>query len=109
MAVPSDPSVYSKKEGEIEKESPDYIIHIYFDRYYYSVKGPVQTIVFNDLKEDGFRTASRETGLDWAHASLILQQLGKFHATSMVLAKKVNLFHLLCSRTSVWSALLSIT
>lgn len=51
----------------------------------------MQTIVFNDLKVDGFRTASREAGLDWAHASLILQQLGKFHATSMVLAKKVNL------------------
>ncbi|KAH8404810.1 hypothetical protein KR222_004250 [Zaprionus bogoriensis] len=59
-------------------------------KYYHSVKAPVQTIVFNDLKVDGFRTASREAGLDWAHASLILQQLGKFHATSMVLAKKVR-------------------
>ncbi|KAH8404899.1 hypothetical protein KR222_010058 [Zaprionus bogoriensis] len=57
-------------------------------KYYHSVKAPVQTIVINDLKVDGFRTASRESGLDWAHASLILQKLGKFHATSMVLAKK---------------------
>ncbi|KAL7738779.1 hypothetical protein ACLKA6_014554 [Drosophila palustris] len=57
-------------------------------KYYHSVKTPVQTIVFHDLKVEGFRTASRETGLDWAHASLILQQLGQFHATSMVLAKK---------------------
>ncbi|KAH8298382.1 hypothetical protein KR018_012191, partial [Drosophila ironensis] len=57
-------------------------------RYYHSVKTPVQTIVFSDLKVEGFKVASREAGLDWNHASLILQQLGKFHATSMVLAKK---------------------
>ncbi|BFF93391.1 uncharacterized protein DMAD_11252 [Drosophila madeirensis] len=57
-------------------------------KYYHSVKGPVQTIVFSDLKVEGFGVASRETGLDWNHASLILQQLGKFHATSMVLAQK---------------------
>lgn len=58
------------------------------------MKGPVQTIVFNDLKVEGFRTASREAGLDWAHASLILKQLGKLHATSLVLAKKVSAFHI---------------
>ncbi|XP_062133619.1 uncharacterized protein LOC133843874 [Drosophila sulfurigaster albostrigata] len=57
-------------------------------KYYHSIKTPVQTIVFNDLKVDGFKVASREAGLDWDHASLILQQLGKFHATSMVLAQK---------------------
>ncbi|XP_016961690.1 uncharacterized protein LOC108032380 [Drosophila biarmipes] len=56
-------------------------------RYYYSVKKPAQTIVFGDLKALGYKVASRESGLDWNHASLILQQLGKFHATSMVLAK----------------------
>ncbi|XP_017151091.1 uncharacterized protein LOC108161360 [Drosophila miranda] len=57
-------------------------------KYYHSVKGPVQTIVFSDLKVEGFKVASRESGLDFNHASLILQQLGKFHATSMVLAQK---------------------
>ncbi|XP_016992329.2 uncharacterized protein [Drosophila takahashii] len=57
-------------------------------KYYHSVKTPVQTIVFSDLKVEGYKVASREAGLDWNHASLILQQLGKFHATSMVLAKK---------------------
>ncbi|KAH8334617.1 hypothetical protein KR059_012407 [Drosophila kikkawai] len=57
-------------------------------KYYHSVKAPVQTIVFSDLKVEGYKVASREAGLDWNHASLILQQLGKFHATSMVLAKK---------------------
>ncbi|XP_030376720.1 uncharacterized protein LOC115625714 [Scaptodrosophila lebanonensis] len=56
--------------------------------YYYAIKEPIQTIVFNDLKVDGYKVASRVDGLDWAHGSLILQQLGKFHATSMVLAKK---------------------
>ncbi|TDG43443.1 hypothetical protein AWZ03_010145 [Drosophila navojoa] len=57
-------------------------------KYYYSVKTPMQTIVFNDLKVDGFKLAACGTSLDWDHASLILQQLGKLHATSMVLAKK---------------------
>ncbi|ALC38389.1 CG9498 [Drosophila busckii] len=57
-------------------------------KYFHAIKTPVQTIVFGDLKLQGFRTASREAGLDWEHASMILQQLGKFHATSMVLAKK---------------------
>lgn len=49
----------------------------------------MQTIVFNDLKVDGYKLASCGASLDWEHASLILQQLGKLHATSMVLAKKV--------------------
>lgn len=49
----------------------------------------MQTIVFNDLKVDGFKLAACGTSLDWDHASMILQQLGKLHATSMVLAKKV--------------------
>ncbi|XP_064554012.1 uncharacterized protein LOC135439252 [Drosophila montana] len=57
-------------------------------KYYHSVKAPVQTIVFDDLKVDGFKLASRENCLDWAHSTLILKQLGKLHATSMVLAKK---------------------
>ncbi|XP_034099229.2 uncharacterized protein LOC117564519 [Drosophila albomicans] len=57
-------------------------------KYYHSITKPVQTIVFNDLKVDGFKVASREAGLDWNHASLVLQQLAKFHATSMVLAQK---------------------
>ncbi|KAM7347472.1 uncharacterized protein ACRADG_007038 [Cochliomyia hominivorax] len=55
---------------------------------FYATKSPVQTIVFNDLKVDGFTVASRQDGLDWNHSTLILQQLAKFHATSMVLAKK---------------------
>jgi len=67
------------------------IIIISYLRYYHSVKTPVQTIVFSDLKVEGYKVASREAGLDWNHASLILQQLGKFHATSMVLAKKVGM------------------
>ncbi|TMW39629.1 hypothetical protein DOY81_015291, partial [Sarcophaga bullata] len=55
---------------------------------FYATKSPVQTIVFNDLKVDGFTVASRQNGLDWNHSVLILQQLAKFHAASMVLAKK---------------------
>lgn len=63
----------------------------------YALKSPVQTIVFNDLKVDGFQVASRQDGLDWNHCELILQQLGKFHAASMVMAKKVSSILLLLS------------
>uniref|UniRef100_W8C416 CHK kinase-like domain-containing protein n=1 Tax=Ceratitis capitata TaxID=7213 RepID=W8C416_CERCA len=55
---------------------------------FYAVKAPIQTIVFNDLKVDGFTVASRQDQLDWAHSELILQNLGQLHATSMVLAKR---------------------
>ncbi|XP_065364309.1 uncharacterized protein LOC135957488 [Calliphora vicina] len=55
---------------------------------FYATKSPVQTIVFNDLKVDGFTVASRQDGLDWNHSVMILDKLAKFHATSMVLAKK---------------------
>ncbi|XP_073832379.1 uncharacterized protein [Musca autumnalis] len=55
---------------------------------FYATKSPMQTIVFNDLTVDGFKVASRQNGLDWNHSVLILEQLAKFHATSMVLLKK---------------------
>ncbi|XP_037932008.1 uncharacterized protein LOC119666802 [Teleopsis dalmanni] len=56
---------------------------------YYTIKSPTQTIVFDDLQVDGFKLAARQDGLDWHHSLLLLQQLGKFHATSMVLARKL--------------------
>ncbi|XP_061402293.1 uncharacterized protein LOC133338124 [Musca vetustissima] len=55
---------------------------------FYAIKSPMQTIVFNDLTVEGFKVASRQDGLDWNHSILILEQLAKFHATSMVLLKK---------------------
>ncbi|XP_037937470.1 uncharacterized protein LOC119671046 [Teleopsis dalmanni] len=57
-------------------------------KLYHAIKAPIQTVVFNDLKVEGFDTASRHEGLDWLHSKLILEQLGKFHATSMVLAHR---------------------
>ncbi|XP_075156629.1 uncharacterized protein LOC142229920 [Haematobia irritans] len=55
---------------------------------FYTLKKPIQTIIFNDLTVEGYRNASRYTGLDWNHSVMILQKLAKFHATSMVLLKK---------------------
>lgn len=55
---------------------------------YYATKAPIRTIVLTDLKTEGFAIASRQEQLDWAHCELILQQLGRLHATSMVLAKR---------------------
>ncbi|XP_037931998.1 uncharacterized protein LOC119666791 [Teleopsis dalmanni] len=61
-------------------------------RLYFSLKEPIKTLVFEDLCDKGFEVASRESGLDVAHARLVLQKLAQFHATSMVLAKKVVQF-----------------
>ncbi|XP_054731372.1 uncharacterized protein LOC129239687 [Anastrepha obliqua] len=55
---------------------------------YYAIKSPMQTIVFDDLKVDGFTIASRQDQLDWEHSELILRQVGRLHATSMVLMNR---------------------
>ncbi|XP_054087223.1 uncharacterized protein LOC105215606 [Zeugodacus cucurbitae] len=55
---------------------------------YYAIKAPTRTIVLTDLKPDGFAVASRQEQLDWDHSELILQQTGRLHATSMVLAQR---------------------
>ncbi|XP_013117551.2 uncharacterized protein LOC106094858 [Stomoxys calcitrans] len=57
-------------------------------KFFYTTKSPLPIIVFNDLKTEGYQLASRQKGLDWHHSSLVLKQLAKFHATSMVLLKK---------------------
>ncbi|XP_075158017.1 uncharacterized protein LOC142231287 [Haematobia irritans] len=54
---------------------------------FYTTKSPMQTMVFNDLKFEGFKMHSRFTGLDWNHSLMVLQKLAKFHAASMVLIK----------------------
>ncbi|XP_050328956.1 uncharacterized protein LOC126758645 [Bactrocera neohumeralis] len=54
----------------------------------YAVKAPTRTIVFTDLKPEGFVLASRQDQLDWAHCELILQQTARLHATSMILAQR---------------------
>ncbi|XP_018800063.1 PREDICTED: uncharacterized protein LOC108975792 [Bactrocera latifrons] len=55
---------------------------------YYATKSPINTLVFTDLKNEGFRVAPRQDQLDWAHCELILQQTARLHATSMILAQR---------------------
>ncbi|XP_039962258.1 uncharacterized protein LOC120775922 [Bactrocera tryoni] len=57
-------------------------------RCFYTTREPIQTIVFDDLTQYGYKLASRQNGLDEEHCVVILQKLGKFHATSMVLMEK---------------------
>ena len=59
-------------------------------RLYHSLKTPVNTLVFEDLAETHFEMASREKGLDLAHSLLVMNKLGKLHATSVKLFKKVK-------------------
>lgn len=61
----------------------------------YTTREPMQTIVFDDLTQYGYKLASRQHGLDEQHCVVLLRKLGKFHATSMVLLEKV-------SRTREW-------
>ncbi|KAG6456622.1 uncharacterized protein LOC115447648 [Manduca sexta] len=60
-----------------------------------------ETIAIVGLQESGFRFHDRFHKLDFAHASLVMKYLAKFHALSFILAKKYprefeeirNLFH----------------
>lgn len=56
-------------------------------RYFYSTRDPVKLIVFEDLKERGFRMADRNEGLDMDHCALVMKKLGKLHASSYALAQ----------------------
>jgi len=53
------------------------------------LKKPINTFIFEDLKESGYSVASRDLGLNMEHSTLVLERLAKFHAISMMLAKKV--------------------
>uniref|UniRef100_A0A1A9X258 CHK domain-containing protein n=1 Tax=Glossina brevipalpis TaxID=37001 RepID=A0A1A9X258_9MUSC len=50
---------------------------------FYSTCEPMQTIVFDDLTQYGYRLASRQDGLNEEHCKITLEKLGKFHAASM--------------------------
>ncbi|XP_017055021.1 uncharacterized protein LOC108097315 [Drosophila ficusphila] len=54
----------------------------------YTTREPIQTIVFDDLTQYGYKLASRQSGLNEEHCVVILRKLGKFHAASMLLAEK---------------------
>lgn len=52
---------------------------------------PVKTLVFEDLSSLGYRTASRESGMDECHAIMVLRRLAQFHSVSVVAMEKVDL------------------
>ncbi|XP_063696978.1 uncharacterized protein LOC134827987 [Culicoides brevitarsis] len=43
------------------------------------------TIIFNDLKQEGYELADRLNGLDEDHIQLLMRKIAKFHAFSMIL------------------------
>lgn len=57
---------------------------------FYTTREPIQTIVFDDLTQYGYKLANRQSGLNEEHCVVILKKLGKFHASSMVLVEKVS-------------------
>ncbi|KAM7347494.1 uncharacterized protein ACRADG_007062 [Cochliomyia hominivorax] len=54
----------------------------------FTKRKPLQTIVFDDLTQYGYKLANRLSGLDEEHCITILKKLAKFHASSMVLIKR---------------------
>lgn len=53
-----------------------------------AVDSKTQTLVFEDLKERGFKTGNCKIGLDQSHVDIILRKVAKFHACSMVLQEQ---------------------
>lgn len=49
---------------------------------------PNKLMVFNDMKELGYKMIDRKKGLDFDHCKLLLQKLADFHATSMVFLRE---------------------
>jgi hypothetical protein len=58
---------------------------------------PSYAIVMEDLKVQGFKMAERTSGLDMNHCLLVMRELGRYHAASVVLHEKepehVRYFH----------------
>ncbi|XP_037783235.1 LOW QUALITY PROTEIN: uncharacterized protein LOC119579470 [Penaeus monodon] len=56
--------------------------------YHYSKSEEREIIMLEDLTARGFRMADRKKGLDVAHAVLVLQELARIHASSVLLQQK---------------------
>ncbi|XP_023305272.2 uncharacterized protein LOC111687090 [Lucilia cuprina] len=54
----------------------------------YTTREPMQTIVFDDLTQYGYKLANRQNGLNEEHCIVTLKKLAKFHASSMLLLKR---------------------
>ncbi|XP_027216158.2 uncharacterized protein [Penaeus vannamei] len=56
--------------------------------YHYSKCEEREILILEDLTARGFRMADRKKGLDFAHAVLVLQELARIHASSVLLQRK---------------------
>ena len=64
-------------------------MNIVSSRCFYATAEPIQILVFEDLKALGYEMADRQNGIDEEHCNLVMNKLGKFHASSMLLFQQV--------------------
>jgi Ecdysteroid kinase-like family len=55
---------------------------------YHATDEPCKLLVFEDLQDSKFQMAAKGHGLDFDHCRMVLEKIGKFHATSMVVAQQ---------------------
>lgn len=65
--------------------------YVFVFRCFFTSREPIQTIVFDDLNQYGYKLANRQNGLNEEHCVVILKKLAKFHAASMILIERVCL------------------
>lgn len=61
-------------------------------RVFHAQVGDPSFLVLEDLGARGFRLANRQLGLDRDHCVLVMRRLARFHASSIALYEKVNIF-----------------
>ncbi|XP_045586379.2 uncharacterized protein [Procambarus clarkii] len=49
-----------------------------------------EVIIFNDLRRRGFKMVDRKMGLDAAHTLLVLREIGRLHAVSVLVQSKLR-------------------
>lgn len=75
--------LFQKRAGETVAFGPQ-LVKIFTE--------PIEMIVLEDLKADGYELFDRKIGLDLDQAKLVLTKLAKFHAASAVRYQKVKHF-----------------
>lgn len=65
-------------------------------RCYYSQQNNPPILVLEDLAPLGFRMADRQAGLDLDHCTLVIRNVAKFHASSLLLCENVSSFIFNC-------------
>ncbi|KAL5281256.1 hypothetical protein ACFFRR_004957 [Megaselia abdita] len=56
---------------------------------FYTQKNPTGIYVFEDLRALGYKLSNRQIGLDLPHCEIAMRKIARFHASSMILVKKV--------------------